>query len=127
VTHRPFESILVKPACLLLMGIVNWLIVKQPIEIMRSIEIRPDCMIVEGTDVFWLNLIGDNWPTLEPEDDDLDRFTLCGIYGTRFVKYVTSHRVDKSDRTPEVLATHLEDAMEQLWGRTELVFERPLP
>ena len=128
----PFESWWIKPACILAIGIASWLIVRTPIKVMRSIEIRPDRMILESADEFWLEKMGDNWPVLEPDEDNLDedapdKFVLGGIYGTRFVKYLTSHRVDKFDRTPEVLAADLKNAMDQLWGRTELVFGRPSP
>lgn len=76
-------------------------------------------MIIEGTDVFWQRLIGDNWPTLNIDKDDKDngKHILCGIYGNRFVAFVTSHRPDDLDRTPEVLAAHLHDAMVKLRER----------
>ncbi len=69
-------------ACLLLAAIVNWLIVRKPVEIHRSIEIRPDCLIIEGTDVFWLRLIEGNWPAFQADKKDKDTQILCGIYGT---------------------------------------------
>jgi hypothetical protein len=49
---------------------------------------------------------------------------IAGTCGTRHVEYMTANRLDKCDRTPEVLAADLQDAMQQLWGRTELVFDR---
>jgi hypothetical protein len=36
---------------------------------------------------------------------------------------MTANRVDENDRTPEVLAADLQDAMQQLWGRIELEFD----
>jgi hypothetical protein len=57
-------------------------------------------MILDGKDVFQLEAIGDNWPAFTMKDDDPDSLVLCGIYGTRFVEYTTSHRVDENDRTP---------------------------
>jgi hypothetical protein len=36
--------------------------------------------------------------------------------------YAADNRLDECDRTPEVLAADLQDAMQQLWGRSELVF-----
>jgi len=110
---------------LIALAVASWLLVRKPIEIMRSIEVRPDCMIVNGTDIFWLEQMGDNWPAFELKNDDPDSLVLGGIYGTRFIEYATSHRVDGADRTPELLAMHLKEAMEQLWGRMELVFDRP--
>ena len=50
--------------------VVNWLIVSRPIQIMRSIEIRPDGMILDCKDVFQLEAIGDNWPAFTMKDDD---------------------------------------------------------
>lgn len=85
----------------------------------HQIEIHPDGMEVDGR-TFFIEAIGENWPALQMMvDDDEDRLTLCGIYGTRFVEYATANRVDVSDRTPEVLAEDLEMAMEQLWGRRD--------
>jgi uncharacterized protein YcgL (UPF0745 family) len=54
-----------------------------------------------------------DWPTFakDAEGNQL----LCGIYGTRFVEYLTVRRFDELDRTPEVLASHLQDAIRQLW------------
>jgi len=101
---------------LLLVAAVNVLIVIKRVEVYRSIEIRADCMIVERTDVFWLRLIETNWPTLQVDKKDKDKYVLCGIYGNRFMEYVTIHRIDELDRAAEVLATHLHDAMTKLWG-----------
>jgi hypothetical protein len=95
---------------------ICWRIVRRPVEAFRSIEIRPDGMIIDGTDVFWLSLIEDNWPVFQPRDEDPDDQGLCGIYGTRLVEYATVYRFDKNDRTPETLATHVHDAMMKLWG-----------
>jgi hypothetical protein len=49
----PIANPWIKIACLFVAGIINWLIVKKPVELYRRIEIRPDCMIIEGSDVFW--------------------------------------------------------------------------
>jgi hypothetical protein len=99
-----------------IVALVNFMIVIKQVEVYRSIEIRPDCMIIEGTDVFWLRLIEGNWPTLQQDPEHPERFKFCGIYGTRFVEYTTIHRMDERDRSPEVLGTHLADAMMKLWG-----------
>lgn len=101
---------------LLLAAIVNWLIVRRPVKVVRSVEIRADSMIIDGADTFWLRKIETNWPAFKADDKNKDKQILCGIYGNRFVEYTTSHRLDDSDRTPEVLATHLHDAMTKLWG-----------
>jgi hypothetical protein len=102
---------------LVLAAIVNGWIVRRPIGAARSIEIRSDCMIIDGTDVFWLSLIEDNWPELQPRDeDDTDDWRLYGAYGTRFVVFATAYRFGKYDATPETLANHVNDAMEKLWG-----------
>jgi hypothetical protein len=103
-------------ACLLVIAIVDVFIVAKPVEIYRTLEIRPDCMIVEGADVFWLRYMEDGWPALQ--QDDRKNLLLCGIYGSRFVEYLAIRRFDQLDRMPEVFAAHLQDAMKQPWGRT---------
>jgi hypothetical protein len=42
---------------------------------------------------------------------------LCGIYGTRFVEYLTIRSFDEFDRGADVFVAHLRDAMQQLWTR----------
>jgi hypothetical protein len=93
--------------------VINWLIVRKPVEIQCSIEIRPDCMILNGADVFLLQYMENGLPTFRQDDDDNQ--ILCGIYGTRFVEYVTARRFDDYDGTPEVFAGHVQAAMEQIW------------
>ena len=110
-------------ACLVLVAAVNWLIVRKPVEVYRSIEIRTDCMIIEGGDIFWLRWIETNWPVFQTDENDEDNHILCGIYGTRFVEYLTSHRLDECDRTPDVLATHVHDAMTKLWSDSGLALD----
>jgi hypothetical protein len=121
-----FESPLNVVQCLLtfvLLMFINLRIVRHPVEVSHSIEIRSDAMIVDSTDVFYAEDIGDNWPELQmKDDDDPDRMVICGIYGNRFVEYMTANRRDENDRAPEVLAADLEAAMEQLWGRREVTF-----
>jgi hypothetical protein len=107
---------------LVLLMFVNWFLVRRPIEVPHSVEIRPDAMIVDGKDAFLAEDIGDNWPELQMKDDDPDRMVIAGICGTRFIEYMTANRLDANDRTPEVLAADLEAAMEQLWGRREITF-----
>jgi hypothetical protein len=120
-----FESPLNVVQCLLtfaLLIFINVRIVRRPIEVSHSVEIRSDAMIVDGKDVFYAEDIGDNWPELEMKDDDPDRMVICGICGTRFIEYMTANRLDENDRTPELLAADLEAATEQLWGRREVTF-----
>jgi len=114
--YSPVFTGWVNAVCLMLMAITNWLIVRKPVEVYRSIEIRSDCMIIEGTDVFRLRLIESNWPVLQADEKDEDSQILCGIYGNRFMEYVTVYRFDERDRTPAILATHLHDAMTKLWS-----------
>ena len=99
---------------LALLMLVAWLIVRQTVEASLSVEIRSDAMIVDGEDVFYARDIGDNWPELQMKDDDPDRMVICGICGTRFIEYMTANRLDKNDRTPEILAAGLQAAIEQL-------------
>ena len=114
-TYSPLGWIL-NLAGLVLAAIANWWIVRRPIGAARSIEIRSDCLIIDGADVFWQSLIEDNWPEMQLRDDqDPDDWGLCGIYGTRFVEFATAFRFDENDRTPEVLAIHVQDAMMKLW------------
>jgi len=112
-------------ACALLM-LVNGLIVRRRIIVSHSVEIRPDTMIIDGKHVFYADEIGENWPALQMKDDDPDRMVICGICGTRFIEYMTANRLDKNDRTPEILAADLQAAMEQLWGRREVTFPTTL-
>ncbi|WP_426424154.1 hypothetical protein [Bradyrhizobium genosp. A] len=96
---------------------------RQKIIVAHSVEIRPDAIIIDGVDVFYAEDLGENWPELQMKDDeDRDRMFVGGICGTRFIEYATANRLDKNDRTPEVLAQDLEAAMEQLWGRREVTF-----
>jgi hypothetical protein len=104
-----------------LLMFINLLIVCQTVEVSHSVEIHPDGMIVDGR-FFSAEDIGDTWPELQMTDDDPEHMVICGICGTRFIEYATANRLDKNDRTPEVLAADLEMAMEQLWGRREAIF-----
>jgi hypothetical protein len=115
--------------CLLALAaltVISWHIVRRPIEIFHTVEIRPDILIIDGTDVFYAEDIGENWPELQMKDDDPDCMVIAGICGTRFIEYMTANRLDENDRTPEVLAEDLEAAMEQLWSRREVTFAAAL-
>jgi hypothetical protein len=79
--HSPVHDIGINLVLLIVIGLVNAFIVAKPVELYRSVEIRPDCMIIEGADVFWLRYMENGWPTLQP--DGKGNMRLCGIYGTR--------------------------------------------
>jgi hypothetical protein len=113
--HSPVENGWIRLALLILVGVLNYVIVSKPVEVYRRAEIRPDCMILEGKDVFWREKMEAGVPSFRP-DPDGNRI-LCGIYGSRFVEYLTVRRFDDNDRMPEVFAAHLEEAMTQLWLR----------
>lgn len=112
--HSPLHAVWINIGCLLIIAIFNWLIVAKPVETYRRIEIRPDCMIVEGAEVFWLRFMEGGLPAFQENNDGIQ--VLSGIYGSRFVEYLTLRRFDECDRIPEVFAAHLQDAMRQLWG-----------
>ena len=113
--HSPLHTDWINLGLVLAVAIVNWLIVAKPVEIYRRIDIIPDGMILEGRDLFWRRFMEGGWPMLQT--DAQGNPILCGIYGTRFVEYLTVRRFDEFDRTPEVLAAHLLDAMQQLWTK----------
>lgn len=94
---------------------LNYFIVGYSKDVYGSIEIRPDGMIINGKDVFWMRYMEGGRPGFRPESND--KTVLCGIYGTRWVEYVTIRRDGERDRTPEIMAAHLQDAMRQLWER----------
>jgi hypothetical protein len=105
-----------------LLGALTLFVVTRKGKRSHSVEIRHDRMILDGKDVFWADRIGRQWPQLQNKGDDPNRMVIAGIYGSRWVEYMTANRVDENDRTPEVLATDLQEAMQQLWGRIELDF-----
>jgi hypothetical protein len=114
--HSPLQSTLLSLIAFAAIALLNWLIVAPPVEVYRSVEIRPDCMIVNGADVFWLKYMECGWPSLGPGKDNTQ--ILMGIYGTRMVEYLTLRRFDDEfDRAWLVFASHLKDAMQQLWSR----------
>jgi hypothetical protein len=115
--HSPVQSGAINLASFFAMMIVNAVIVWKPPELYRTVEIRPDCMIIEGKDVFWLRMMETAWPAFHPDKDGNQ--ILSGIYGTRFVEYLTARRFDEHDRMSEVFAAHLQEAMMQLWAPPE--------
>lgn len=99
--------------CVAVLAVVNWLIVRKPVEIYRTLEVRHDCMILDGEDLFWARMMEGGWPGFYPNDGgDL---VLCGVYGTRMVEFLTARRFDDHDRIPEVFAAHFAEAVRQLW------------
>lgn len=111
--HSPVQSTWITVLAWLALAIFNWLIVAKPVEIYRRVEVRPDCMIIDGAEVFWQRLMEGGMPSFQP--DEKGNMLFCGIYGTRFVEYFTARRFDELDRTPEVFANGLQKAMTQLW------------
>jgi hypothetical protein len=109
----PVQARWINESCLFLMAALNLLILWKPPEISRSMEIRPDSMVLDGKDVFWLRSMENGLPEFQPDKDG--NMVMSGIYGTRRVEYLTAHRLDDSDRTGEVLAAHVKEAMQQLW------------
>jgi hypothetical protein len=114
--RSPVQTGWVNWVCLAAVAVINWLIVFRPVEIQRTIEIRPDCMIIEGEDIFWVAKM-ESWPTFTYSDG---RYVLCGTYGTRYVEYLAAQRTEEMDRTPDVLALHLRQAMQQMWTRPQI-------
>lgn len=112
--HSPVQTIWVNVACFVAIALLNCLIVGKPVEVYRRAEVRPDCIILEGTHIFWARLMETGWPTFRP--DQGGNQVLCGVYGTRFVEYLTARRFDDNDRMPDVFAAHLQQALQQLWG-----------
>jgi hypothetical protein len=108
-----------------LLILIIWRIIQFKIKVSHSVEIRPDCMIIDGTDVFWAEDIGTNFPELQIDDNDPDCMTISGIVGTRWVDLMTVNRLDEQDRTAEILAADLREAMDQLWARQEVTFAKP--
>ena len=111
--HSPVHNFAINFAVLIVTAVINWLIVRQPIQIYRSIEIRPDRMILDGRDVFWLRHM-ESWPSFGPGPDETQ--VLSGIYGTRRIEYLTTRCFDDFDSAPTVLEAHLKEAMQQLWS-----------
>lgn len=109
----PVESGWTNLLCWLAAASVNFLTVRVAIPVRRCVEIRPDCLILDGRDVFWRQYMENGWPDLRPKDETT--FVLGGVYGTRFVEYGTLRRFDDNDRQPETFATHLEEAIRQMW------------
>jgi len=115
IHHSPLHSALLTLVAFVAIAVINGLIVAPPVEVYRSVEIRPDCMIINGADVFWLKNMECGWPSFSPGKDNTQ--VLMGIYGTRMVEYLTvRHFDDEFDRTWLVFASHLKDAMQQLWS-----------
>ncbi|HLH97044.1 MAG TPA: hypothetical protein VKW08_18190 [Xanthobacteraceae bacterium] len=113
IAHSQIHSRWIAGLALLSAAVINWLIVRKPVEVLRSIEIRPDCMILEGCDVFWLRKMEGGWPEFAPDEDGNE--VLAGIYGTRWIEFLTVRRFYDNDRMIEVLEAHLKEAMTRLW------------
>jgi hypothetical protein len=112
IGNSPVENTLINYACLLVMAPLNLFMVWKLPEIHRSVEIRPDCMVLDQGDVFRLRLM-ESLPAFK--SDESKNLILSGVYGTRYVEYLIARRFDEYDRMPEVFAAHLKDAIRQLW------------
>ena len=115
--YAPLADHWLNVAGLISAAVANFFIVRKPVELYRRIEIRSDCMIIEGRDVFWRRYIEGGVPSFQSDKDGNQ--VLSGIYGTRFVEYLTVRRFDENDRMMEVFAAHLQDAMRQQWSRPQ--------
>jgi hypothetical protein len=111
--HAAHLNDVAKLFALVSVGVVNYFIVFAPHYAWHSIEIRPDCMIINGRDLFWLRFFDTAWPAFKIDENGA--FVLRGIYGSRQVEFLTINRFDEHDRMPELLARHLSDAMRQMW------------
>lgn len=101
---------------LLVMAIIYAVILARPVEIYRSVEVRPDRLILDGTEEFYRDNFECGWPVFQPDgEDEAAGAKLIGIYGTRFIEFLTVLRFDEGDRMPEVFAANLTAAFEQLW------------
>jgi hypothetical protein len=110
--RSPLQIPWINIACFIVVALTNWLVVRRPVEVYRNIEIRPDGLIIEGQEIFWRRFM-EKWPAFRPDKNGHQ--ILSGIYGTRFVEFLTVRRFDDHDRMPEIFAAHLQGAMKQLW------------
>jgi hypothetical protein len=115
--HHSPHPVWVNVAALLALAVLNAVIVMKPVELYRRAEIRPDCLILDGSEIFWLRQMENGYPAFQRDDEGNQ--VLCGIYGTRWVEYLTVRCFDDFDRMPDVLMAHFQDAIAQLWGRAE--------
>jgi hypothetical protein len=111
--HSPVHAAWINDLCLLGLAIANWFIVR-PLETYRDAEIRPDSLVLDNKHVFWLRLMENGLPTFR--EDKEGNLVLCGVYGTRFVEYLTVRRFDDNDKTPETFAAHFQEAIGQIWA-----------
>lgn len=98
---------------LILLGCFLAWMLSRPDYVSKTVEIRTDCMIIDGEDVFWLSQMELGLPTFSKITEG--RWVLAGVYGTRWVEYLSVTAIDELDRGPQVLASHLSDAMQKLW------------
>jgi hypothetical protein len=119
--HEPLLGDGLNFLCLIALSVVTWLIVRRPVTIYCTVEIRPDGLVLDGKEVFWRERMEGGPPTFQPAEDEENTLVLGGIYGTRFVEFIKAHRFDENDRTAELLATHVQDAIEQIWEKAAIV------
>lgn len=95
-------------------GVYAWILFHED-ETYASLEVRPDCLIVDCSDVFWRAHMDLGWPQLAPGPDGST--VLRGVYGTREIDYLTLHAFDEKDRAIQVIGAQLQFAMQQLWAQ----------
>lgn len=98
-----------------LIGFISALILFRDVHVWRTVEIRPDCMIIENEDVFWVDQMELGWPSFRLTEEG--HLMLWGTYGTRSVDFLTIRHFDDNDRMPEVFASHFQQAIHQLWSQ----------
>jgi hypothetical protein len=109
----PIDSFWWNLAAYVVLAIFYALLFFRPKQVRRTIEIRPDCMIIEGMETFWKENMPLGWPGFMP--NDAGHFVLAGVYGTRWIEYLTIRRFDDNDRASEVFASQLAAAMKYQW------------
>lgn len=95
-----------------LAGVYAFILIRD-MYVQRTIEIRPDCMIIEGLDTFWKGNMPLGWPEFRPDENG--HLVFAGVYGTRWIEYLTIRRLDEFDRAPEVFAEQVTAAMKSQW------------
>ena len=78
--NSPVQATWINVFCLVAIALLNWLIVARPVEVHRRIEVRPDCLILEGADIFWRERMEGGLPMLRSDEDGNQ--ILFGVYGT---------------------------------------------
>ena len=96
-------------------GWISWLALFRDDGHACTIEVRPDCFIVDGTDIFWRDYM-ELGPAILESGPDEGLFRFVGTYGTRRMEYCRLHTFDENDRAPQVFFSHVQFAMQKLWA-----------